>query len=384
MFVRTIRFNLLTLLGLIWITLFALPATAAPIPAPPSVAASGHLLIDFDSGHVLAENNAEQRLEPASLTKIMTAYVVLHEIRDGHVSLQDQVLVSKKAWRTPGSRMFIEVGKRVPLEELLKGMIIQSGNDASVALAEYVAGSEETFANLMNDYAKRLGMLNSHFVNSTGLPAEEHYTTARDIARVTRATIKEFPDFYKWYSTKELTFNNIKQHNRNKLLWRDEAVDGVKTGHTESAGYCLVASAKKDGMRLISVIMGTASEEARAKESQSLLNYGFRFFETHRLYGAGEKLTSTRVWKGSQEQLRLGLNRDLYITIPRGEYKNLNAGLSIEPQIIAPVSAGQPLGKVKIALAGEPVAEEELVALEPITEGGLLQIAKDTVLLWLE
>jgi len=384
MFVRTTRTNLLSLLAFILLTLSLLPAIAAPVPAPPSVAATGHLLIDFDSGYVLAENNAEQRLEPASLTKIMTAYVVMKEIEAGQVTLQDQVLVSKKAWRTPGSRMFIEVGKRVSLEDLLKGMIIQSGNDASVALAEHIAGSEETFANLMNDHARRLGMVNTHFVNSTGLPADEHYTTPRDIAQVARATIREFPELYTWYATKEFTFNNIKQHNRNKLLWRDDAVDGVKTGHTEAAGYCLVASAQKDGMRLISVVMGTKSEDARARESQSLLNYGFRFYETHRLYGAGEKLTSTRVWKGSQEQLRLGLTRDLYITIPRGQYQNLNAGMQIEPQIIAPVSPGQPLGKLNISLDGESVVEENLVALDPIDEGGLVQTIKDTVLLWLE
>jgi len=384
MFVRTTSTDLLTLLGLIVLILFVLPATAAPVPAPPSVAASGHLLIDFDSGYVLAENNADQRLEPASLTKIMTAYVVMKEIQAGQVTLQDQVLVSKKAWRTPGSRMFIEVGKKIALEDLLKGMIIQSGNDASVALAEHIAGSEETFANLMNDHARRLGMVNTHFVNSTGLPDEQHYTTPRDIARVTRATIREFPDMYQWYATREFTFNNIKQHNRNKLLWRDDAVDGVKTGHTEAAGFCLVASAVKDGMRLISVVMGTSSEDARASESQSLLNYGFRFFETHRLYGAGEQLATTRVWKGSQEQLRLGLTRDLYITIPRGQYQNLNAGMRIEPKIIAPVTSGQPLGKVNIALAGETIVEDDLVALDAVAEGGLMQTAKDTVLLWLE
>jgi D-alanyl-D-alanine carboxypeptidase (penicillin-binding protein 5/6) len=384
MFARTTSTALPALFSLLLLTLFTLSATAAPVPAPPSVAATGHLLIDFDSGHVLAENNAEQHLEPASLTKIMTAYVVMKEIQAGQITLQDQVLVSKKAWRTPGSRMFIEVGKKIALEELLKGMIIQSGNDASVALAEHVAGSEETFANLMNDHAKRLGMVNTHFVNSTGLPHAEHYTTPRDIARVTRATIREFPDIYQWYATKEYTFNNIRQHNRNKLLWRDDAVDGVKTGHTEAAGYCLVASAQKDGMRLIAVVMGTRSEEARASESLSLLNYGFRFFETHRLYGAGEKLTSTRVWKGSQEQLRLGLARDLYITIPRGQYPNLNAGMRIEPQIMAPVASGQPLGAVTVSLDGQSIVETELVALDSIVEGGVVQIAKDTVLLWLE
>ena len=380
MFARAAQPYLLLLLSLL------LPGilSAAPIPAPPSIAASGHLLIDFDSGYVLSESNAEQPLEPASLTKIMTAYVVMRELKAGNVTLQDQVHVSKKAWRTPGSRMFIEVDTKVSLEDLLKGMIIQSGNDASVALAEHIAGSEETFANLMNEHAGRLGMTNTHFVNSTGLPAEQHLTTARDIARVTRATIREFPELYRWYAIREFVYNDIKQHNRNKLLWRDDAVDGVKTGHTEAAGYCLVASAQKEGMRLISVVMGTHSENARAKESQALLNYGFRFFETHRLYGAGDKLADSRVWKGEHEQLALGLAEDLHITIPRRQYKNLNANMTIRPRIMAPVSQGDVLGKVTIELEGETVAESDLVALQSIAEGGILQNAKDTVLLWLE
>lgn len=383
MSVRNIRPPRLPLLALLLLILPGL-LSAAPVPAPPSVAASGHLLVDFDSGRVLSEANAEQPLEPASLTKIMTAYVVMRELKAGNISLQDQVHISKKAWRTPGSRMFIEVDTKVSLESLLKGMIIQSGNDASVALAEHIAGSEETFANLMNEHARRLGMEHTHFANSTGLPAEGHLTTARDIARLTRATIREFPEYYRWYSTREFTYNDIKQHNRNKLLWRDNSVDGVKTGHTEAAGYCLVASAMRDGMRLISVIMGTRSEDARAKESQALLNYGFRFFETHRLYGAGDKLADSRVWKGDREQLALGLSEDLNITIPRREYKNLQANMTIKPQIMAPVKQGEVLGKVTIELAGEMVAESNLVALQPIAEGGILQNVKDTVLLWLE
>ncbi|MCW8906936.1 MAG: D-alanyl-D-alanine carboxypeptidase [Sedimenticola sp.] len=383
MFVRAIRPPVLLLLALVALCLPWLVA-AAPIPAPPSIAASGHLLIDFDSGQVLSESNAEQPLEPASLTKIMTAYVVMRELKAGNVKLQDQVHVSKKAWRTPGSRMFIEVDTRVTLEDLLKGMIIQSGNDASVALAEHIAGSEETFANLMNEHARRLGMSNTHFANSTGLPAEGHLTTARDIARVTRATIHEFPELYRWYAVREFTYNDIKQHNRNKLLWRDDAVDGVKTGHTEAAGFCLVASAQKEGMRLISVVMGTSSEDARARESQALLNYGFRFFETHRLYGAGDKLADSRVWKGEREQLALGLSQDLHITIPRRQYKNLKANMTIKPRIMAPVSQGELLGKVTIELEGDTVAESDLVALQSIAEGGILQNIKDTVLLWLE
>jgi len=371
-------------LALLILLLIAAAVPAAPTPAPPQIAASGHLLVDFDSGRILSEQNADQRLEPASITKIMTAYVVLHELKEGNLKLDDEVLVSEKAWRTPGSRMFIEVNKRVTIELLLKGMIIQSGNDASVALAEHIAGSEEAFANLMNDHTYRLGMNDTHFVNSTGLPDKEHYTTARDIARITEATIREFPEYYQWYAVKEFSYNDIKQHNRNKLLWHDTSVDGVKTGHTESAGYCLAASAKKEGMRLISVVLGTTSENARASETQSLLNYGFRFFETHRLYGADEVLNRARVWKGSREKVALGLGQDLYITIPRHQYKNLEAGMSIDPRLMAPISNGKKLGKVKISLEGTIVKEVPLIALEAIDEGGLVQRAKDSVLLWFE
>ena len=357
---------------------------AMPVPAPPTVAAEGHLLMDYDSGAVLTSHNAEARLEPASLTKIMTAYIVMRELAEGNVKLDEEVLVSNKAWRTPGSRMFIEVGKRVPLVDLLKGMIIQSGNDASVALAEHIAGSEETFANLMNEHAARLGMKNTHFVNSTGLPDDDHYTTAADIALVSIATIREFPEYYRWYAEKEFTFNDIQQHNRNRLLWRDDSVDGVKTGHTEAAGYCLVAAAQRDNMRLISVVMGTESEEARAKESLSLLNYGFRFFETHRLYGPGEPLASPRVWKGDRENVGAGLAEPLFVTIPRRQYDNLQASLSLEPKIMAPVHQGDVLGRILVTLDGELVAEEPLQALASVDEGGIWSLVKDSALLWLE
>ena len=361
-----------------------LTATAAPTPAPPSIAASGYLLIDFDSDHMLAAKGAEQRLEPASLTKIMTTYVVFRELRDGSIKQSDEVLVSEKAWKTPGSRMFIEVDKRVSVADLLNGMIIQSGNDASVALAEHVAGSEEAFANLMNDHAHRLGMLDTHFVNATGLPDPNHYTTPRDIAVVTKATIQEFPELYKLYAVKEFTFNEIRQHNRNNLLWRDNSVDGVKTGHTEAAGYCLVASAKRDGMRLISVVMGTESEKARLKESQSLLNYGFRFYETHRLYGGGDRLTRTRVWMGDKEELSLGLAKDLNVTIPRRQYDKLNARTEIRPNLQAPIGKGEKVGEVVIELDGEAVARQPLVALDEVPEGGIWRTMVDTVLMMLE
>ncbi len=377
--------NLLKTLIPLFVALCWLPLqAAAPIPAPPDVAASGYLLVDFHSGKILAQKNADQRLEPASLTKIMTAYTVFRELKQGNIHLEDTVLISEKAWRTKGSRMFVEVGKRVKITDLIKGMIIQSGNDACVALAEHIAGSEETFAELMNSHAHRLGMTNTHFVNSTGLPHEDHYTTATDIAKAAIATIGEHPEYYPWYREKSFVFNDIKQHNRNKLLWRDETVDGMKTGHTEAAGYCLVSSALRDNMRLVSVVMGANSEEARAKASQSLLNYGFRFYETHQLYSAGEVLNRARIWKGENEMLPLGLAQDLTVTIPRHQYENLDAKLEIAPKIMAPIAQGEVLGQVHVTLDGEAVATADLIALKGVADGNFWQQIKDSALLWLE
>ncbi len=357
---------------------------AAPVPRPPSVGAKGYLVEDFHSEQVIAEKNADQRLEPASITKLMSAYVIFSEIRNGTLSLEDKVRISKKAWRTEGSRMFVEVNTQVSVADLIKGMIIQSGNDATVALAEQVAGTEEGFASLMNHYAQQLGLRNSHFVNSTGLPDKDHYTTARDIARIARALIREFPEYYQWYSQRSFTYNGITQYNRNKLLWRDESVDGLKTGHTESAGYCLVTSAERNGMRLISVVLGTRSEEARADASQALLNYGFRFFETHKLYEGGDKLTSARVWKGATGSVDLGLAETLYVTIPRGEYKNLDASMQLREQIIAPVAKGQVLGRVVIRLGDTLVREKDLIALNAVEEGSFWQRIVDEALLYFE
>jgi len=381
--VSSARFRIFTQLLLLLIPLTFAHAEA-PIPAAPKIAGTGHLLIDFESNTILAESNADQRLEPASITKIMTAYAIFREIKEGNVKLDDEVLISKKAWRAPGSRMFVEVNKKVPLELLLKGMIIQSGNDASIALAEHVAGNEETFAALMNTHATRLGMNSTHFVNSTGLPDPDHYTTPHDIAKVAAAAIREFPEFYKWYAQKSMLFNNIKQHNRNKLLWRDESVDGMKTGHTEAAGYCLVASAKRKDMRLIAIVMGTQSEQARAKETQTLLNYGFRFFETHRLYGAGDILQTVRLWKGAKKQLTVGLENDLFVTIPRRQYKKLEAKMDIETQITAPVEKGQAVGTLSINLHDKLMAKVPLISLEQVNSGSLWQNAKDSALLWFE
>jgi D-alanyl-D-alanine carboxypeptidase (penicillin-binding protein 5/6) len=357
-------------------------AQQIPIPDPPRLDVKADLLIDPNSDTVLAESNADERVEPASLTKIMTAYVVFRELASGHLALKDDVLISKKAWRTGGSKMFVEVGTRVSVEDLIRGMIIQSGNDAAVALAEKVAGSTDTFADLMNANAKRLGMTNSHFVNPDGLPDPNHYTTARDIAKVTAATIREFPQYYAWYAEKEFEFNHIKQPNRNLLLWRDKAVDGVKTGHTKEAGYCLVASAKQDGMRLISVVLGATGIEARTRDSLALLNYGFRFFESHKLYGAGRELQKLRVWNGNIMELPVGPAQDVYVTIPRRTYDNLSAHIRKQAEIRAPLAKGAAVGSIVVQLSGKEVRKIPLVALEKVAEGGLWARARDSVLRW--
>lgn len=355
-------------------------ANPVPVPAPPQVAAKSYLLIDFDSGKVLAEKNSQKRIEPASITKLMTAYVIYSEIEAGRLALQDEVLISEKAWRKGGSRMYVEVGKRVSVDLLLKGLVVQSGNDATVALAEHIAGSEAAFVDIMNQYAAKLGMNDTVYRNSTGWPDKEHLTTASDIAILAKAIIREFPEHYKRYSEKVFTYNNIKQYNRNKLLWRDESVDGMKTGHTESAGYCLVSSAKRADMRLISVVLGTRDEKARASVSQSLLNYGFRFYETHKLYAAGQTLNETRVWKGDVENVALGLQQDLSVTIPRGSYKFLEAVMEVDPNLQAPIEKTQKLGVVKITLKEEELHSAPLIALNPVDRGSIFQIAKDYIL----
>ena len=353
---------------------------AVPIPAAPKVSAKNYILMDADSGHVLAEYEADKQVEPASITKMMTAYVIYREIEAGRLSMDDMVTISEKAWRMGGSRMYVEVDNQVSVHDLMKGLIIQSGNDATVALAEHVAGSERAFVDLMNQYAAALDMRNTHYLNSTGWPEEGHLTSARDIAILARAIINEYPEHYAWYKEKVYTYNNIKQYNRNKLLWRDDSVDGIKTGHTESAGYCLVASALRSDMRLISVALGTDSEKSRANVSQSLLNYGFRFFETHKLYSAGEILNRSRVWKGENDKVSLGLRQDLYITIPRGSYKELDAVMDVDANIVAPLEKGSQHGAVRVNLADEEMLNAPLVALEPVAEGSLFQIAKDHIL----
>lgn len=346
-------------------------AEPIPIPAAPEFEASSYVLMDHASGSVLAQHNPRKHVEPASLTKIMTAYLVYKALAQGDVHLDDAVFISEKAWRSVGSRMFVEVGDKVPLVDLLRGMVIQSGNDASIALAEHLAGTEESFVEMMNAQAKQLALEDSRFVNSTGLPAEDHYTTAYDVALLSRAMIHEFPEEYRRYAQKEFTFNNIRQHNRNRLLWKDETVDGIKTGYTTTARYCLAASAERKGMRLISVVMGAASPRSRMINSQALLSYGFRYYELHKLYHAHEALIERRIWHGESKFLQLGLDHDLFVTIPRGRSHSLKAVVHVEPDIMAPVSEGDELGTIKITFGDEEVAEEPLVALKSNPRGGL-------------
>ena len=353
------------------LALFFISNAQAVVPEAPEINASGYLLMEMHSGKVLVEKNADQRLEPASLTKIMTAHVVFEEIAKGKLKLSDMVHISEKAWKTEGSRMFVKVNSDVSVEDLLRGLIIQSGNDSAVALAEHIAGSEDAFAGLMNAHAAQLGMTSTNFVNSTGLPHPDHYTTPSDIVKVTAATIRDYPDFYPMYAEKQFTYNEIKQYNRNNLLWRNNAVDGVKTGHTEAAGFCLVSSAKYDQMRLIAVVMGTESAKARIKESQALLAFGSRFYETHRLYEAGQKLTENRVWFGDQKTLALGIGEDVYVTIPRRDYDNLKPTLEVKAKLEAPINKGDSLGNVTVMLGNDIVTTRPLVALAQVEKGSL-------------
>jgi D-alanyl-D-alanine carboxypeptidase (penicillin-binding protein 5/6) len=359
--------------------------TAEPAtPAAPTIAASAYILQDFHTGKVLGENNADARLAPASLTKIMTVYVAFKEISKGSLHLTDLATISERARDASGSRMFLEAKQQVKIEDLLKGIIIQSGNDASIALAEHIATHESTFADMMNQHAVRLGMKNTHFQNSDGLPIENHYTTARDLAILTTALIKEFPDYYPWFSQKEFTFNKITQHNRNLLLGRDESVDGVKTGHTDDAGYCLVASSLREGMRLISVVMGTKSDKARADENQKLLNYGFRFYESHRLYEGKKALKEARLWKGKDNTLPLGLAEDLYATIPRRHYEDLKATIVVDKKISAPIKEGDKYGSVSVSFKGEVISQKDLVALKSVELGNIFQRTYDSIMMLME
>lgn len=357
-------------------------AQSVLIPSPPAIAASSYLLMDPKSGTILMEENSHERLPPASLTKMMTAYIVERELDEGRISMSDMVPISVNAWKTGGSRTFIQEGTEVSVEDLLKGVIIQSGNDASVALAEFVAGSEEAFVDIMNQQARILGMQNTRFQNATGLPADDHYATAYDLALLAQAIINDYPENYGLYAQKHFTYNNIRQPNRNSLLWRDDSVDGLKTGHTEEAGYCLVASAKQDDTRFIAVVMGTDSTTARAREVQKMLNYGFRYYTTEKLFSRGQELISSRVWGGQQDDISIGVTRDVFVTIPQGARENLQSSVDLDSVIRAPVSAGDELGQVTVVHDGKTIVDEPVVALSEVPEGGLFKRLWDAIKLF--
>ncbi|HUW27628.1 MAG TPA: D-alanyl-D-alanine carboxypeptidase family protein [Sulfuriferula sp.] len=356
----------LTLL-LLFVSFTALAAPLdLPMAPPPQLAAKAWLLLDTQSGQSLVEHNADQRVEPASLTKLMSAYLSFAALRQGRIKLTDTLPVSEKAWKAEGSRMFIEPNKPVTVAELLRGMIVQSGNDATIALAEAVGGSEAGFAAMMNKQAQRLGMSNTHFVNSTGLPDPQHYTTARDLARLAAAIVRDFPEFYPLYSIKEYTYNGITQANRNRLLWTDPTVDGLKTGYTQNAGYCLIASSHRGTRRLLSVVLGTDSDAARAMESQRLLNYGFQFFDSVRLYAKNQTVVNLKVWKGESNTIKTGFTRDIYLSLPRGQAKDIKATLTTRQPLLAPLVAGQQVGTVTLTLNGKPLAQYPLLALQSV------------------
>ncbi|MGX1200932.1 D-alanyl-D-alanine carboxypeptidase (penicillin-binding protein 5/6) [Marinobacter sp. MBR-105] len=357
-------------------------AQAVLIPSPPQIAGSSWVLMDPLSGRVIMEHNSNERLPPASLTKMMTAYIVERELDEGRISMSDMVPISVKAWRTEGSRTFVQEGTSVSVEDLLKGVIIQSGNDASVALAEFVAGSEGAFVDIMNQQAQLLGMKDTHFENATGLPSADHFSTAYDLAILARHIIQDYPENYPLYAQKHFTYNNIRQPNRNSLLWRDDSVDGLKTGHTEEAGYCLVASAKRGETRLIATVMGTSSSEARAQEVQKMLNYGFRYFETERLFRAGQELMASRVWGGQADEVSVGMPEDIYVTIPRGSREQLESVVDLDSVIKAPIKVGDELGRVRVVLDGETLVDEPVLALTEVPEGGLFKRIWDAIKLF--
>ena len=360
---------------------------ALPVPPPPEVTGTAWVLMDAASGNVLAGENYDEQLEPASITKVMTSYVIAAEMAAGKVSRDDQVMMTENAWRTggagtDGSYSGFEVNQSAPLLEMEKGMVVQSGNDAAIALAEHVAGSEQAFAALMNQYAQRIGMEKSHFVNATGLPGEGHITTARDLALLGRALIHDYPEAYSYNKIKEFTVGDITQPNRNVLLWRDASVDGIKTGHTAAAGYCLMASAKRGDQRLISVVMGSTSESQRARDSQALLNWGFRFYETHEMYKAGAQVAQQKVWKGQENEVRLGLAEPLLVTVPRGRYEQLKPMMDVPATLVAPIERGQAIGTVKVMLDDKVIAQRPLVAIDGIEQAGFFKRLWHELLMW--
>ncbi len=359
----------------------------APVPPPPDVDGKSWVLMDYATGQILASKEPDLRVEPASITKIMTDYVVSAEIANGKIHMDDPVTISENAWRgggagTDGSTSFLKLNSQVPLKDLLYGMIIQSGNDAAIALAEHTAGSEPAFAGLMNAYAKQLGMVNSNFENASGYPITNHYTTAHDVALLSRALIHDFPEDYAISAVKDFEWNGIKQHNRNTLLWRDPSVDGIKTGHTAAAGYCLAASAKQGEARMIAIVMGASSEKARADSAMALLSYGFRFYETHKLYDSSKPMATPRLWKGASNTLPIGVAENVLVTVKRGEYDKLKATMDIPATLIAPFKQGQQVGTLRVTLNGQPVQSVPLIALDEAPRGGFFSRLWDSILLW--
>lgn len=374
-------FSAVSVVALLFVSLSS--QASVIIPKAPDLDASAYMLVDATNGQVLIEHNVDERLPPASLTKMLTSYIAIHELDLGHVAEDTPVPISVKAWRMGGSKMFVREGTEVPLIDLLRGIIVQSGNDASLAVAEYFSGAEEEFAALMNSFAERFGMHDSHFVNSTGWPAENHYSTARDMATLALHIINDHPQYYPLYAEKYYEYNSIRQPNRNRLLWRDPSVDGLKTGHTDEAGYCLVASAKRDDTRFIAVVMGARSDESRARETQKLLSYGFRYFESRKIYQAQEVLSTAKVWMGKEESIDLGLAKDLFLTLPRGSKGELKVNIRTDEVLKAPIKKGQALGQLTISRNGEVLAEQPLLAQNDIEEAGFFSRIFDHIKLFL-
>ncbi|MGD9152742.1 MAG: D-alanyl-D-alanine carboxypeptidase family protein [Gammaproteobacteria bacterium] len=343
------------------------------VPAPPDVKARAYVLMDANSGKIIAQKNMDRMMPPASLTKMMTLYLISQALHNGTIKLDDQVLISKDAWRMGGSKMFVKVGHRVAVKDLLQGIIVASGNDACVAMSEFLSGSQDVFANMMNTQAKLLGMNNSHFTDCTGLPNKDHYSTPHDLAILTRALILNFPEYYSWYQQKWFTYNGIRQPNRNRLLWRYAGADGVKTGHTNAAGFCLVSSAVRNGMRLIAVVMGAPTDEDRANDSVHLLNYGFRFYKSYAIYPPGKTVSHVRVWFGTSRHLAVGASNGVYATVPAGQFKHAEVIIETQKNLRAPITAGQQIGDVIVNVQNKPVAQVPLVALRTINRGGFFR-----------
>ena len=369
------------LYSIIIITMLGNLAYASPIPPAPNLNAKAYVLMDFDSGMILASSNKDLTLPPASITKMMTAYIAFTELKEKNISLNEDVLVSKKAWKTGGSKMFIEVGKQIKFKDILQGVITVSGNDASVALAEHISGDENTFAIYMNQVAKNIGLINTNYTNSTGLPNDSLYTTAEDIALLSRSLISNFPNLYKLYSTKSFKFNDIKQYSRNKLLFIDDNVDGIKTGFTNAAGYCLASSAKRGNRRLIAVVMGAPTPDIRIQSSRTLLEYGFRFFETHKLFKKDTEISKARVYGGEKSEVKFGVDRDSSVTIPRRQKKNLKYQYVIDKQLTAPINENETIGFMHVKLNDEIVQTYKLTALESVNEGSLYRRTVDSLLM---